>query len=105
MRGTKTLLLAILLAALPPAAGPHAQQVAAPTQQTDIQLKPTAHPRLPADISQLWFAPAAAGRRASGDAPTAAQKDLAAAVTLEVNGDFAKALPILSKPSTQQGLL
>ena len=73
---------------------PHAQQ-AASTDAVDVALKPTAHPRLPADSTQLWMVPV---RKASPN-------EFSAAVKLEVDGDFARALPILSTPSVQQGAL
>jgi soluble lytic murein transglycosylase len=90
--------LTIVVALSVPTLAPHAQQlpaVAAP----DATLQPTKHPRLPADVSQLWLAPTAKIIR------TPAMTDFATAVKLEVDSDFAKALPILSKPSTQQGTL
>jgi peptidoglycan lytic transglycosylase len=58
-------------------------------------LKATDHPRLPDDPSRLWMVPKGA-RRTS---------EFADAVRLEVDGSFAKALPILSKASLQQGPL
>jgi soluble lytic murein transglycosylase len=60
---------------------------------------PTNHPRLPADLSQLWLAPA------KGRARTAAMKQFADAVKFEVDANYAKALPIFSQPSQQQGPL
>ena len=58
-------------------------------------LKATDHPRLPDDPSKLWMVPKGA-RRTS---------EFAEAVRLEVDGSFAKALPMLSKASLQQGPL
>jgi tetratricopeptide (TPR) repeat protein len=75
---------------------PGAQQPAAAGERT---LKPTNHPRLPADLSQFWLAPART------TLPTVAMNDLATAVQLEVDGNFARALPILAQPSVQQGTL
>ena len=80
-------------------APPHAQQTAAALER-EIVLKPTNHPRVPPDLSQLWFAPSA-----SDKARSAAANDLATAIKLEVDGEFAKALPILSQPALQQGTL
>lgn len=61
---------------------------------------PTNHPRVPADLSQLWLVP---GR---GVAPRpGAFPEFEEAVKLEVKEDFARALPILSKPALQQGVL
>jgi soluble lytic murein transglycosylase len=65
----------------------------------DVALVPTNHPRLPADITQLWMAPD------RSHVHTPAMAEFAAAVTLEVDGNFAKALPIFSRPSLQQGPL
>jgi tetratricopeptide (TPR) repeat protein len=65
-----------------------------------VTLKPTNHPRLPADASQLWLAPSK-GR----PAVTPALNDFLTAVKLEVDSDFARALPILSTPAVQQGTL
>jgi peptidoglycan lytic transglycosylase len=58
-------------------------------------LKATDHPRLPDDPSRLWMVPKGAHRTS----------EFADAVKLEVDGSFAKALPILSKASLQQGPL
>jgi soluble lytic murein transglycosylase len=58
-------------------------------------LKATDHPRLPDDPSRLWMVPKGAHRTS----------EFADAVRLEVDGSFAKALPILSKASLQQGPL
>jgi soluble lytic murein transglycosylase len=67
-------------------------------------LRPTNHPRLPADVSQLWMAPPAAGT--PGDAAarprTAAMAQFAEAVKLEVDANYAKALPILSHPALRE---
>jgi soluble lytic murein transglycosylase len=87
-----TFLALAVVAALTSA--PRAQQ-AAPTEAVDVALKPTAHPRLPADSSLLWMVPVR----------KAAPNDFSTAVKLEVDGDFAKALPIFSTPSVQQGPL
>jgi soluble lytic murein transglycosylase len=83
---TGALALSTPVAAQPPAAGEPA-------------LKPTSHPRLPAELSQFWLAPA------KTTLPTVAMNDLATAVKLEVDGNFARALPILTQPAVQQGTL
>ncbi len=85
--------LALIAAA--PARAPHAQQPPAAA----IVLAPTNHPRLPADLSQLWLAPD------KSHIHTAVMNEFAVAVKLEVDADYAKALPILSRPSLQQGPL
>jgi soluble lytic murein transglycosylase len=93
----KKLVLALLLAALAiGGAGLRAQQTAAPA------LKPTSHPRVPADASELWLAPDAAAVRAARTAPL---PDFNAAVKLEVENNFAKALPILTSAAVQQSAL
>src|SRR2546427_274859 len=76
---------------------PQAQQPPAP--EAVVSLVPTNHPRLPADLSKLWLAPA------KGHARTAAMKQFADAVKFEVDANYAKALPIFSQPSQQQGPL
>jgi soluble lytic murein transglycosylase len=88
--------LVTLVATLLAAAVPHAQQSAAPAAPA---LKPTNHPRLPAELSQFWLAPAKAA------ATTAAMNDLAAAVKFEVDGNFTRALPMLQQPAVRQGVL
>ena len=77
---------------------PRAQQEVAPAAP-DAGLKPTTHPRLPSDPSLLWLAPESRTPR------TAAMKELETAVKLEVESNFAKALPILSEARVQQGTL
>jgi soluble lytic murein transglycosylase len=91
-----TILCAVLLA---DGVAPRAQSPSAPPDAGPV-LKPTNHPRLPADPSEVWLAPphVAAAR-------TPAINDFVAAVKLEVDTNFAKALPILSQPSVQQGTL
>jgi soluble lytic murein transglycosylase len=78
---------------------PAAQRADAAERQ-DVQLKPTDHSRLPAEVSKLWLVP----RKSTGSRPPALA-DFATAVKLEVESEFAKALPILSSPATQQGPL
>jgi len=86
-------LVAIVIAA---AAAPRAQQ---PAPAAAPALKPTNHPRLPAELSQFWLAPAKAR------SVTPAMNDLAAAVKLEVDGNFTRALPMLQQPAVRQGVL
>jgi len=62
-------------------------------------LRPTAHSRVPDDLGQLWLAPE------KGAARTAVMNDLAHAVRLEVDSNFAAALPILSRADVQEGTL
>ena len=68
-------------------------------QTADVVLRPTNHPQLPADISQLWMAPD------RGHAHSAAMTEFTTGVALEVEGNFAKALPIFSQRALQQGPL
>ncbi|HUQ25385.1 MAG TPA: tetratricopeptide repeat protein, partial [Burkholderiales bacterium] len=89
--------LAAALFATPGAARAQTPPAAAPGE---IALKPTVHPRLPTDVSQLWLVPAK-----GGSSRTPAMNELSAAVKLEVDGNFAKALPMLMQPSVQQGPL
>jgi soluble lytic murein transglycosylase len=90
--GVCALTAALLVTATPS----RAQQSVVPGEPV---LRPTNHPRLPAELSQLWLAPASSG------VPTVAMNELKTAVTLEVDGNFAKALPILVQPAVQQGTL
>jgi soluble lytic murein transglycosylase len=65
-----------------------------------LVLKPTDHPRVPRDLSQLWMAPE------KGRVRTAAQANLATAIKMEGEGSHAKALALLMNPATaQQGPL
>jgi soluble lytic murein transglycosylase len=99
-------LFAVTLAAtlLTPTVAPRAQQAAAPGASAELLLlKPTIHPRFSADLSQLWMAPI--GAAPAVGARTAAVNDFVAAVKLEVDGNFARALPILAQPALRQGTL
>ena len=61
-------------------------------------LRPTVHTRFSEDPARLWMAPARRPSRGTTN-------EFAAAVKLEVDANFAKALPIVSQPSLQQGTL
>jgi soluble lytic murein transglycosylase len=61
-----------------------------------VVLRPTDHPRLPGELSQFWMVPD------KGRVPTAAQISLASAVKFENDGSHAKALALLTNPSTKQ---
>jgi soluble lytic murein transglycosylase len=106
---TVTLIVTLCLLTLPggPTAVPQAQQApqSSPASAAGdaAALKPTNHPPLPADVSQLWMAPSSQGRARTPRTATASE--FANAVKLEVDGDFAKALPIFSKDSLQEGPL
>src|SRR5262245_40278677 len=83
-------------------AAPRAQQAAAPEPGIEATLKPTSHPQLPSDPSQLWLAPDAEARAAARGSVAA---EFAQAVKLEVDNNFARALPMLSQPAQRQGAL
>ena len=93
----RVMLAALVLALSVPG---QAQQAADSTTNIALVLKPTDHPRVPRDLSQLWMAPE------KGRARTAAQANLATAIKLEGEGSHAKALVLLTHPATaQQGPL
>ena len=83
-------------------AAPRAQQPPVADASIEAALKPTAHPRLPVEASQLWLAPDGAARAATRGPAIAL---FTQAVKLEVDNNFAHALPILSQPAVQQGTL
>ena len=80
-------------------AATRAQQAPAPGAGDPV-LQPTSHPRLPADLSHLWLAPPA-----RGIARTPALNDFVSGVKLEVDSNFARALPIFMQPAVRQGTL
>jgi len=92
--------LACATALLVSAAAPRAQQTG--DASLEPALKATVHARLPADPSLLWLAPDAAAR---AEARSAALGEFAQAVKLEVDNNFARALPILMEPAVRQGTL
>jgi soluble lytic murein transglycosylase len=95
--------LAIAFVLAVSAAAPRAQ-APTPAAAVDVVLKPTNHPRLPTELSQLWLAPI--GPVAGGGTPRAAAlNEFVTGVKLEVDSNFAKALPIFMQPSVRQGTL
>ena len=90
-----TFLVASTVALLTISPVPRAQEPAAP-----VVLSPTNHPRLPLDLSQLWLAPPT-GRRTR----TPLLDELASAIKQVGDGDYARALPVVSKPSLRAGTL
>jgi soluble lytic murein transglycosylase len=86
----------------PAPATPSAPQNPSATVQAVPALRPTVHPRLPADPAQYWMAPSAAQIKAARTGATAA---LVEAVTLEIDANYAKALTILMQPAVRQGAL
>ena len=95
MKGTTTLVL-VSLSVLSAPSWPHAQQ----PEPSPVALVPTSHAHVPADLSQLWLVP-----QGGPPARTPALQEFAAAVKLEVDGNFVKALPALSRPAVRQGPL
>ena len=92
------MLFAVFVLSLSP--GGQAQQGTDGTSNIALVLKPTDHPRVGRDLSQLWMAPD------KGRARTAAQANLATAIKFEGEGSHAKALALLMNPATaQQGPL
>ena len=81
-------------------AGPSAQQPLGTASPAVVVLRPTDHPPLPADPAQFLMTPTKANATR-----TAALNAFASAVKLEVDGQFAKALPILSQPLLRDHLL
>ena len=78
-------------------AAPAAQALqSSPVSSVALVLRPTDHPRVPRDVSQLWMAPE------NGRVRTAAQANLATAIGFEADGSHAKALTLLSHPATAQ---
>jgi soluble lytic murein transglycosylase len=100
MRRTLSVALAFAAAFVVGQAAPRAQEPADAT--VEAALKPTTHPRLPAEAAQLWLAPDAAARAATRGAAVA---EFTQAVKLEVDSNFARALPMLSQPAVKQGTL
>jgi len=79
--------------------GPSAEQSGNPPSSAEVVLLPTNHPPVPADVSQLWMAPAKARPL------SVALNQFRTAVKLEVDGNFAKALPVLSQALLRDGPL
>ena len=92
---------ALMLATLSLVAAPARAQQVDGSAAGDVELKPTNHPQLPSDPSQLWFVPA----RTAAASRSASLAEFATGVKLEVDGEFDRALPILSSPALQQGTL
>jgi peptidoglycan lytic transglycosylase len=90
--------LTVIAALLLPGRAPRAQQEVPSTPQ-EFALQPTRHPQIPPDVSLLWLAPTARTVR------TPAMTTLASAVKLELDSNFARALPLLSDSTVGQGTL
>src|SRR5436305_14937854 len=74
-------------------AGPSAQQPVGTALVSDVVLRATDHPPLPEDPSKFWMIPTKATATR-----TPALNTFTAAVKLEVDNQFARALPIFSQP-------
>ena len=83
----RVLVLALFAGLLMPGASPRAQQVSPGT----VVLKPTNHPRLPNELSQLWLAPIAPGgtNRAGVVVQTASLNEFVTGVKREVESNLA----------------
>src|SRR5947208_1367665 len=84
--------LAFGVSLLVPTLADRGQPSAVAVDAGGLGLKPTSHPRLPGDLSQLWLVPApATGSGRAAPARAAASSEFVAAVKLEVDSNFAKA--------------
>ncbi len=70
-------------------------------RQDGPHLVPTAHPPLPAELSQYWFVPEPSTARSAATGPTAdaALGRFARGATLIAEGKYAEGLPLVSGPS------
>ena len=60
---------------------------------------------MPGELSQLWLAPMTSSGPGRGVARTAVLTDFVAGVKLEVDSNFARALPVFLQPALRQGTL
>lgn len=100
------LLLAGLLMLLPIASAPRAQQGGLSGTTNDLApgltvLSPTPHPVVPRDISLLWLAPA----RSATATRSSAAVSLGSAARLAADGDYSRALTLVSQPMAKDGVL
>jgi len=96
IHGSAYVTIATLVATLALPAVPGAQQ------KEPAPLKPTNHVRLPQDPDSYWMAPSTKDERAAKSVP---MTQFGEGVKLEVDTNFAKALPIFSQKTLQQGPL
>src|SRR5262249_15562598 len=89
---------ALTLTIVAPMGPSRARAQSQPPVQT-ATLAPTNHPRVPADLSQLWLAPART------DGRDAASAEFLSGVNLEIDGDWGRALSVFQRPALQQGPL
>ena len=95
-----------LLVLVPAASAPRAQQGRLSGSSNEMPpgltvLAPTAHPQVPRELSQLWLAP----ERGTNSARPGAFTSLNSASKLTADGDYSKALTLLSQPIAQEGPL
>ena len=64
-------------------------------------LAPTAHPQVPRELSQLWLAP----ERGSNVARSTALASMGSAAKLAADGEYGKALGLVSQPAAKDGPL
>jgi soluble lytic murein transglycosylase len=101
-----TLALIGLTLLVPGGAAPHAQRARPSDASVQLSsgfalLTPTIHPQLPRDLSQLWLAP----DRSAADARTSVALAVSNAAKLASDGDFTRALTLVSAPAARQGPL
>lgn len=95
-----------LLMLVPAAPAPKAQQERLASSSNDIPpglavLTPTAHPAVPRDLAQLWMAP----ERGASASRSSAAASLSNAARLTADGDYTRALSLVSQPLSQDVLL
>jgi soluble lytic murein transglycosylase len=92
-------------------AGQTEQAITGPAgSPSTVVLVPTEHSRVPRDLGQLWLAPVPSAASSTARSTTSSQgrvalDQLATAINLVADGQFAKALPILSQPSIDRSPL
>lgn len=104
MRRTSLALVGLALL-VPGGVAPQAQQSRpsnAPGLSSGLALlSPTVHPQIPRDLSSLWLAP---DRGIAVSRPAAATA-VSAATKLTADGEFTKALALMSQPGIREGVL
>src|SRR5205823_1307845 len=101
--GRRAAIVALTVAAAAASGGTPTAQQSAPNDTA--ALRPTNHPRLPADLAQLWLVPASTKGSNRAGSHSAAMTEFAEAVKLEVDANYAKALPMFSQPALREGPL
>ena len=101
--GRRAAIVALTVAAAAASGGTPTAQQSAPNDTA--ALRPTNHPRLPADLAQLWLVPASTKGSTRAGSHSAAMTEFAEAVKLEVDANYAKALPMFSQPALREGPL